>query len=134
VSGRRALSSNPRFQQLQVSSRPRENPSTTIQVPKSTKVWSSAEEAIKDIHSGSLVLSAGEQFIILSLPRKNAYCNHSSGFGLCGVPQTLINAIRDNASIDDLTVVSNNAGDSGSGGLCKGWIPDSVEQLQLQAS
>ncbi|KAJ9126922.1 hypothetical protein QFC24_001153 [Naganishia onofrii] len=97
VSGRRALSSNPRFQQLQVSSRPRENPSTTIQVPKSSKVWSSAEAAIKDIRSGSLVLSAG--------------------FGLCGVPQTLINAIRDNASIDDLTVVSNNAGDSGSGGL-----------------
>lgn len=41
------------------------------------------------------------------------------GFGLCGVPQTLINAIRDNQSIQDLTVVSNNAGDSGSGGLCK---------------
>ncbi|KAJ9098749.1 hypothetical protein QFC21_004397 [Naganishia friedmannii] len=98
VSGRRALSTTPKYQQLQASSRPRENTSTTtIQVPKSTKVWSSAEEAIKDIRSGSLVLSAG--------------------FGLCGVPQTLINAIRDNESIDDLTVVSNNAGDSGSGGL-----------------
>jgi 3-oxoacid CoA-transferase len=43
----------------------------------------------------------------------------SSGFGLCGVPQTLINAIRDNDSIQDLTVVSNNAGNSGEGGLCK---------------
>jgi len=41
------------------------------------------------------------------------------GFGLCGVPQTLINSIRNNKRIQDLTVVSNNAGNSGDGGLCK---------------
>jgi hypothetical protein len=35
------------------------------------------------------------------------------------VPQTLINAIRSNEKIQDLTVVSNNAGNSGNGGLCE---------------
>lgn len=39
------------------------------------------------------------------------------GFGLCGVPQTLIDAIRSDESIQDLTVVSNNAGNSGDDGL-----------------
>ncbi|KAH8087108.1 hypothetical protein HD553DRAFT_309213 [Filobasidium floriforme] len=68
-----------------------------VGVPKKEKVWGSADEAIKDLKSGSLVLSAG--------------------FGLCGVPQTLINAIRSNEKIQDLTVVSNNAGNSGNGGL-----------------
>ena len=34
---------------------------------------------------------------------------HSGGFGLCGTPQALIEAIRD-AGVKDLTVVSNNAG------------------------
>lgn len=35
------------------------------------------------------------------------------------MPQTLINAIRSNEKIQDLTVVSNNAGNSGNGGLCE---------------
>lgn len=35
------------------------------------------------------------------------------------MPQTLINAIRANEKIQDLTVVSNNAGNSGNGGLCE---------------
>ncbi len=34
---------------------------------------------------------------------------HSGGFGLCGIPSTLITAIRD-SGVRDLTVVSNNAG------------------------
>ena len=33
----------------------------------------------------------------------------AGGFGLCGIPQTLIRAIRD-SGVKDLTVVSNNAG------------------------
>lgn len=147
----RALSCTPRFQQLQPTSRSEAHPSATIQVPKSTKIWASAEEAIKDINSGSLVLSAGgygrsSQPVLLSNPRSllsiprssplqpallssptrapllsnpRAYQIHSTGFGLCGVPQTLINAIRANEQIQDLTVVSNNAGNSGSGGLCE---------------
>ena len=45
---------------------------------------------------------------------------HSGGFGLCGVPQALIEAIRD-SGVRDLTVVSNNAGidDAGLGLLLK---------------
>ena len=37
------------------------------------------------------------------------------GFGLCGVPDTLINEVKKNASIKGLTAVSNNAGIVGSG-------------------
>lgn len=55
-------------------------------------------EAVKDIKSGSTVLS--------------------SGFGLCGTPDTLIKAISENPSIKNLTCVSNNAG-SGERGLGK---------------
>ena len=33
----------------------------------------------------------------------------SSGFGLCGIPENLINALL-KTSVKDLTVVSNNAG------------------------
>ncbi|MGH6820499.1 MAG: CoA-transferase, partial [Methylocella sp.] len=38
----------------------------------------------------------------------------SGGFGLCGIPQVLIEAIRD-LSVRDLTVISNNAGVDGAG-------------------
>lgn len=37
------------------------------------------------------------------------------GFGFSGVPNTLINAVRDRPDITDLTVVSNNAGMPGKG-------------------
>lgn len=37
------------------------------------------------------------------------------GFGLCGVPDTLINEVKSNPSITGLTAVSNNAGVVGSG-------------------
>ena len=38
----------------------------------------------------------------------------AGGFGLCGIPETLILAIRD-AGVKNLTVVSNNAGIDGVG-------------------
>jgi 3-oxoacid CoA-transferase subunit A len=38
----------------------------------------------------------------------------SGGFGLCGIPQLLIGAIRD-LKVKDLTVISNNAGVDGAG-------------------
>jgi 3-oxoacid CoA-transferase subunit A len=38
----------------------------------------------------------------------------SGGFGLCGIPETLIHAIRD-AGVKQLTVISNNAGIDGLG-------------------
>ena len=55
----------------------------------------SAAEAVKDIQSNSTVLCGG--------------------FGLCGVPDTLINEVAKNPSITGLTAVSNNAGIPGSG-------------------
>jgi len=38
----------------------------------------------------------------------------AGGFGLCGIPETLIKAIRD-AGVKNLTIVSNNAGVDGAG-------------------
>lgn len=55
----------------------------------------SAEEAIKDMQPNSTLLCGG--------------------FGLCGVPDTLINAVEKNPHIKGLTAVSNNAGVPGSG-------------------
>ena len=42
----------------------------------------------------------------------------AGGFGLCGIPETLIAAVRD-SGVRDLTVISNNAGidNVGLGGL-----------------
>ncbi|KAN0061827.1 hypothetical protein ACQY0O_005820 [Thecaphora frezii] len=62
------------------------------------KIYDSADEAVKDIPAGSTVLSAG--------------------FGLCGTPETLIQAIERNPQVKNLTVVSNNAG-TGEKGLGK---------------
>src|ERR1051326_9236365 len=38
----------------------------------------------------------------------------AGGFGLCGIPETLILAIRD-SGVKNLTIVSNNAGVDGAG-------------------
>jgi 3-oxoacid CoA-transferase subunit A len=53
------------------------------------KVYASAKEACKDIPSGAVVLAGG--------------------FGLCGIPENCIAALREIGS-RDLTVVSNNCG------------------------
>jgi 3-oxoacid CoA-transferase len=55
----------------------------------STKVVASAAEAVKDIKDGDKLLVGG--------------------FGLCGIPENLIQAVKDNGA-KDLTVVSNNCG------------------------
>jgi 3-oxoacid CoA-transferase subunit A len=64
------------------------------------KVYSSAREALAGIHDGA-VIAVG-------------------GFGLCGIPENLIAALRDGGA-RDLTVISNNAGvdDFGLGLLLK---------------
>ena len=59
------------------------------------KVLSSAADAISDMQSHSTLLAGG--------------------FGLCGVPDTLINTVHATPSITGLTAVSNNAGIEGSG-------------------
>ncbi len=61
---------------------------------KSPKVFSSAKEAVKDIPDGATIMSGG--------------------FGLCGIPENSINAIA-NREIKNLTVISNNIGNSGRG-------------------
>src|SRR5437762_9999328 len=53
------------------------------------KVVSSAAEAVKDVRDGSTLVVGG--------------------FGLCGIPENLINALVD-LNVKDLTCVSNNAG------------------------
>ena len=45
---------------------------------------------------------------------KDGMLIHAGGFGLCGIPETLILAIRD-SGVKNLTVVSNNAGVDGAG-------------------
>ncbi|KAM7190087.1 mitochondrial succinyl-CoA:3-ketoacid coenzyme A transferase 1 [Rhypophila sp. PSN 637] len=66
---------------------------------RGSKLFASADEAVADIKSGSVILS--------------------SGFGLCGVAETLIRALRRRGpeSLHSLTAVSNNAGAEGRGGL-----------------
>lgn len=60
------------------------------QPPRSKKIYSSADEAVADIKSGSTLLSGG--------------------FGLCGTPDTLIQALAKRKDVNNLTGVSNNAG------------------------
>jgi 3-oxoacid CoA-transferase len=65
------------------------------------KVFLSAAEALKDMKPNTTVLCGG--------------------FGLCGVPDTLINEVMNKKDITGITAVSNNAGtdDSGLGQLLK---------------
>ncbi|KAJ5130206.1 uncharacterized protein N7515_006245 [Penicillium bovifimosum] len=64
-----------------------------------SKLFKDADAAVADIKSGSTILS--------------------SGFGLCGVAETLINAMhrRGAEQLHSLTAISNNAGVAGKGGL-----------------
>lgn len=59
------------------------------------KLCGSAGEAVKNMKGPATVLVGG--------------------FGFSGVPNTLINAVRDRPDIKDLTVISNNAGMPGAG-------------------
>jgi 3-oxoacid CoA-transferase len=54
------------------------------------KLYSNAKEALSDVLKDGMLIAAG-------------------GFGLCGIPENLINALRD-SKVKNLTVVSNNAG------------------------
>ncbi|KAF1996669.1 hypothetical protein P154DRAFT_547794 [Amniculicola lignicola CBS 123094] len=68
--------------------------STTLR-PQINKIYPSASEAIKDLESNKTVLVGG--------------------FGFSGVPNTLINALRDRSELTNFTIVSNNAGMPGVG-------------------
>jgi len=80
----------------------RNGPATGLRFLSSTtsrlainKIVSSAQEALKDMKSDSTLLVGG--------------------FGFSGVPNTLINALRDRKDLSNFTVVSNNAGMPGVG-------------------
>ncbi|PYI32070.1 3-oxoacid CoA-transferase [Aspergillus indologenus CBS 114.80] len=78
-----------------------------------SKLFGSADEAVADLKSGSTILS--------------------SGFGLCGVAETLIAAIHRRGADDlhSLTAVSNNAGATGKGGLSTLTQAGQVNRLVL---
>ncbi len=59
------------------------------------KVYADARSALADVLKDGMLICAG-------------------GFGLCGIPETLIKAIRD-SGVKNLTIVSNNAGVDGAG-------------------
>ena len=59
------------------------------------KIFPSAAEALKDIVADGQLMAVG-------------------GFGLCGIPEALIDALRDSC-VKNLTVISNNAGVDGFG-------------------
>ena len=59
------------------------------------KVYADAQSALAGLLKDCMLIMAG-------------------GFGLCGIPETLINAIRD-SGVKNLTVVSNNCGVDGKG-------------------
>jgi len=58
------------------------------------KVVRDAQEAVADVHDGATIMLGG--------------------FGLCGIPETLIHALREKGT-KNLTIVSNNAGVDGRG-------------------
>lgn len=60
----------------------------------SSKVYKSAQEALSDIFNGASLMSGG--------------------FGLCGIPENSIDALVQ-MDVKDLTVISNNIGNSGRG-------------------
>ncbi|KAK8173805.1 succinyl-CoA:3-ketoacid-coenzyme A transferase [Phyllosticta citrichinensis] len=87
------LASSIRALRTETTGRARADSAVGPQVSRGTsKLFKDADAAIADLTSGSTVLSAG--------------------FGVCGVPETLIEAIarRGKDSVHSLTAVSNNAG------------------------
>ncbi|PHH85288.1 hypothetical protein CDD83_640 [Cordyceps sp. RAO-2017] len=80
---------------------------------RGSKLFRDADAAVADVRSGSTLLSAG--------------------FGLCGVAETLIQALhrRGADKLHSLTAVSNNAGIEGLGGLSTLTTAGQVDRLIL---
>ncbi|CAD6581623.1 MAG: hypothetical protein ASARMPREDX12_000613 [Alectoria sarmentosa] len=86
---------DPACKRMEESSLTARSFSTTLSRKQINKILPSASAAIENM-KGNTTLLAG-------------------GFGLCGVPDTLINTVHANPHIKGLTAVSNNAGIVGSG-------------------
>ena len=83
---------------------------TKTPVPQNKKVWSSVDEAVRDVKSGDIILSGGVLYPLLQRARYLLIPPSNSGFGLCGIPETLIEALAKRTDVNNLTAVSNNAG------------------------
>ncbi|KAI0320085.1 3-oxoacid CoA-transferase [Amylostereum chailletii] len=83
---------------------------TKAPVPQSKKVWDSADDAVRDVRSGDTILSGG--------------------FGLCGIPETLIEALAKRSDVQNLTAVSNNAG-AGNLGLTRLLQTGQLQKLMI---
>ena len=77
--------------------------------PRKTKVWDSVDEAIKDVKTGDIILSGGTSIHFCCGTLALTYAS-PVGFGLCGIPETLISALTKRSDVRNLTAVSNNAG------------------------
>lgn len=71
-----------------------------------SKIYKDASTALNDIKNGSVIMSGG--------------------FGLCGIPENSINQLE-KMDIKDLTIISNNIGNSGRG-LVKILIQDKIKK------
>ena len=78
----------------------------TIYEKESPKVYENAKSALRDIKSGMTLMSGG--------------------FGLCGIAENCIDALSE-IDVKDLTVISNNIGNSGRG-LVKILIQDKIKK------
>ncbi|KAI0065420.1 3-oxoacid CoA-transferase [Artomyces pyxidatus] len=106
----RTLGRRPPFTALSITLRYYSIPASAP-IPKSSKkVWSSADEAIHDVKSGDTILSGG--------------------FGLCGIPETLIKALIKRPDVKNLTAVSNNAG-AGEHGLASLLKTKQLDKLMI---
>ncbi len=72
------------------------------------RIYKTAEEAIHGIPDGSKILVGGA-ISCFACDSELASQFPQPGFGLCGIPENLIVALRD-SKVKNLTVVSNNAG------------------------
>lgn len=70
------------------------------------KVFKNAKDALSDLQSGMTLMSGG--------------------FGLCGIAENCIDAVAD-SDVKDLTVISNNIGNSGRG-LVKVLVKDKIKK------
>ena len=83
------MESTAKMNEIRMESEIRTEPHTAPRPPFS-KLWPGAESALQGIVRDGMLLAIG-------------------GFGLCGVPDALIVALRD-SGVRDLTIASNNAG------------------------
>ena len=72
-----------------------------------SKVWDSVDEAVKGVKSGDILLSGGTP---RPPPPPPFYSPFAVGFGLSGIPETLLAALSRRTDLKQLVAVSNNAG------------------------